>query len=367
MKIETMIYIYGAICLCMITFNILYSLLLRRSQPRLEKRCQKLQILVDRQLAEIRAGRAVNPRHLDDLCRRLRHISNLIAFDRILRPVFAQKQNPTGEAYLRQIQPAVLYLAALYQKRENMQAAYFSYFLSQYAVKRQAPVDTMQELLLGYVQKQNLYCRIQALQALCACGNVDYMIKALALQDDDAVFLHEKILTEGLLSFTGDADALIRRLWETFDTFSEHTQLAVLNYIRFKTGGCEKEMFALMQDPARGKELRLAAIRYFGRYPYAPALQPLLSFAADPDPTQWEYTTVSVCALARYPEPAVQQVLKEALHNANWYVRYAAANSLEAQQADYADMMDVLAGNDRYAREMLSYRLEARKLKKAGV
>ena len=37
MRIESMIYIYGAVCLSMILFNVVYNLLLKSSRLRLER------------------------------------------------------------------------------------------------------------------------------------------------------------------------------------------------------------------------------------------------------------------------------------------------------------------------------------------
>ncbi len=367
MGIEKMIYIYGAICFSMIVFNVVYNVLLKRREPRLTRRCEEIEKKVESQLKAIRAGGTVAPEHLIDLQRRLRRINNLIAFDRVLKPIFEGNYEEIGKGYLRQIQPVILSLAVRYQKRDNMQAAYFSYFLSRYTAKRQMPMDSVQDILLEYVKKDNLYCRVNALQALYAFGNIEHIVTALRIQDDGKVFLHEKILTEGLLSFTGNHDELIRRLWKNLDTFSEHTQLAILNYIRFQTGVYAKEMFAVMQDETRGKELRLSAIRYFGRYFYEPALEPLLAFVLEKDPSYWEYATVSASALARYSGERVIDALKEALHSSNWYVRYSAALSLDAHQVNYTDLIDVVAGNDRYAREMITYRLETRELQKASV
>ena len=82
---------------------------------------------------------------------------------------------------------------------------------------------------------------------------------------------------------------------------------------------------------------------------------------------KWEYTTVSVSALAGYSGERVIDALKNALHSANWYVRYAAAVSLEALQVTYDDLIDIMNGNDRYAREMITYRLESRRMQKASV
>ena len=77
-----------------------------------------------------------------------------------------------------------------------------------------------------------------------------------------------------------------------------------------------------------------------------------MAFAQNEDPVQWEYATVSVFSLSRYEGHQVIEALKKALHSSNWYVRYAAAVSLESQHVNYEDLIDIVAGNDRYAREM---------------
>ena len=51
------------------------------------------------------------------------------------------------------------------------------------------------------------------------------------------------------------------------------------------------------------------------------------------------------------------QALMEAMHSGNWYVRYNAAVSLEAHGLSYSDLIELVGGRDRYAREMLTYRL----------
>ena len=42
MNVEVMLYVYGFVCASMIVFNVVYSLLLKRSEPRLERRCRRL-------------------------------------------------------------------------------------------------------------------------------------------------------------------------------------------------------------------------------------------------------------------------------------------------------------------------------------
>lgn len=366
MRIEFMIYLYGAVCVSMIGFNVIYNLLLKGSQPRLERRCRTLQIQVQAQLARLRRGQEVDPRHLAYLRRKLRRVNNLFAFDQVMKRMLQDSPGPLEERYQEQIQPVILYLALVYRRRSNIDAAYFSYCLSRYMEPKHMPIHSIQGLLLDYVRKENLYCRVNGLQALYRFGSAENILIALEIQDQGEVFIHEKIITEGLLTFTGDHHKLIDALWSRLNQFSPRTQLAISNYIRFQTGDYVGEMLAVLQDENQDKELRLSAIRYFGRYAYQPVLETLLELVGQKDPEKWEYATVSASALASYPGEQVVSALKEALHSANWYVRYAAAASLEALQVDHSELMDVIAGNDRFAREMLLYRLESREMEKAG-
>lgn len=366
MKIEVMIYIYGAVCASMIVFNIVYNLLLKGSEPRMERRCRKMRGKMERQLSRIRAGEGVEQAHLEDLRRQLCRVNRLMAFHRVLQEGYERDPDLYRE-YLRQIRPAIMYIAVAYQHKEEIQAGYFTYVLSCYAENRQMSIDSLQDILLDYVRKSNLYCRFNALKALYHFASPEHIADAIQIQDDGKVFLHEKLITEGLLSYTGDHGRLISALWERFFAFSVHTQLAVLNYIRFCSGNYRHEMCGIMRDVGADKELRLAAVRYFGKYEDERVRGDLLAFVRETDSTRWEYATVAAAALARYPGEDTVYALKEALHSGNWYVRYAAAQSLDQLGMGYTDVIDITAGSDRYAREMMMYRLESRKLQELGV
>ena len=366
MKIEVMLYIYGAVCVSMILFNVVYNIFLKRREPDLKKRCQKIKMQLDIQFKNIKRSGKISERHIKYLIKKLKHTSYLTAFDLVLGEVGSDKLDIKGE-YIHQIQPAVLYLAVYYLDKDNIKAGYFTYFLSRCEDRRRRSIDSLQDILLEYVKKDNLYCRCNALQALYNFANVEHVLKGLMIQDDGRVFVHEKILTEGLLSFTGDHGVLIDELWKNFNSFSVHTQLAILNYIRFKTGDYKEKMFAVMMDEKLDKELRLAGIRYFGKYYYAPALEKLISFTLNKDPELWEYATVAASSLAIYEGAEACNALKEALHSGSWYIRYSAAQSLAAHHMNYDDLMDIISGNDRYAREMMTYRLESYELQNSEV
>ena len=359
---EFLLYGYGFVCLSMLLFNIVYNTLMKGSQRRLERRSGRMGAQVESQLRRLRAGEPLEKSHMARLQRKLSRVGNLIAFDRTMERQLKDGEDPAVEQYLRQFQPVILHLGLVYRRRESLQAAYFAYFLAKHKLKRRMPMDAMQEIMVDYMKKDSLYCRINALEALYTFGNAEKVAEAVALQDQSGSFLHEKVLTDGLLSFQGDHRELIRLLWDQLDRFTERTQRAILDYIRFQTGDYCPEMLRLMEDPKAGKELRLSAIRYFGRYHYEPARPALLSFASDPDPEQWEYAAVSVSVLAGYPGEDVDRVLMEAMHSGNWHVRYNAAVSLEARDLDYSALIEVVGGRDRYAREMMMYRLETKQI-----
>ena len=59
------------------------------------------------------------------------------------------------------------------------------------------------------LRESSIYCRENAMQALYT-GDCDCIMKALKILDGGESFFHEKLLTDGLLEFTGDHEALGR-------------------------------------------------------------------------------------------------------------------------------------------------------------
>lgn len=361
MGAEVLLYGYGLVCISMLVFNLLYMVHLHTDDRRRVHRTDWFRRQAASQLETIRSGGQASARHLQMLRRRLARVSHLLAFDRLLDEL--DGRDPAVRQYIQQFEPVCLDLARAYLRRENTQAAYFCHFLYRHQLQRFMPAEQIQQLLLSYLQKDSLYCRVNALKALCTFGNPSVVTDALLrLQNRDEGQIREKLVTETLCSYTGDSDALIAQLLQSFDRFSLHVQRAILDYIRFTSGNYCDQMLALLQDDSRNKELHFPAIRYLGRYPYEPARALLLCLARDDDPVRWEYEAVSAAALAGYTGQDVQEALVQALQSPNWYVRYNASASLERQGLSYKSLLGRLRADDRYAREMLTYRLEQRRL-----
>ena len=362
MRVEIVIYIYGAVCVSMVIFNILYNLVLMNGEKRMEWKREQYYQEIEMQIQRIHKGEDIDIRHEKMLRRKLAHAGGAMAFDRAMEKILEINKD-TGMTYLDQIQPVFLELALKYHRKDSMHKAYFAFILSKYKVRKRMAMDAVSEIMLDYIKKENLYCRVNALSALYAFGHPFYIAKAVHIQDEREEFLNEKILTEGLMSFDGDHNMLISILWDEMGGFSDRTQLAVINYIRFQSGSYGAEMLQIASDTLRGKEVRLSAMRYFGKYYYYPAQVFLLELLDNSTQEDWEYAVVSASALGNYHDPKSTEALKRALYSSNWYIRRNAAESLIAHHPPFKELTDIINGPDRYAREILIYQLESEELK----
>ncbi len=358
---ETILYAYGAVCVCMILFNVVYNLIRNRRDRRIGQRSARLQEDAVRQLDRLEDGGWFENGYMNRLIKKLKKVDWLIAFDRMLDDPSVQ-EHPSFELYERTVLERILVLADEYSRRQDMEAAYYAFFLSGCSVLRQMDTTAVQECLTGYMKLPNVYCRVNALQALYSFGSRESIVGALETLDRMEGTVHEKIITDGLLSYWGSHEELIQLFWERYDHFSDRLKHPILNYIRYRTGSCKDRMFEILADEKEDKELRLAAMRYFGKYPWKPAHELLCTFVRENDPVDWEYSAVAAACLAAYPGGKTVDVLMDALYSTNWYVRNNASASLDAFHLDYRELGRVVDGRDRYAREMMMYRLDARAL-----
>ena len=82
----------------------------------------------------------------------------------------------------------------------------------------------------------------------------------------------------------------------------------------------------------------------------------------------WELQNACVSALAVYHGPQTLEILKKETSSKNWNDRRNAAKSLAVLNTDRDALADILQGNDRYAKEMLEYQLDAVKAqRRAGL
>lgn len=318
MFVQILIYVYLGICAGMILFNIVTALLSQRREHRSFRDGIRLELAVERELDHLALTGEVNEEHLRYMERRLRRVNGMAAFDAALECLCVRRPE-LARSYLTALNGVMIALA------ED-------------------------------------YCRENAMQALYTAGDAQIIVRALRIIDASSLYYHSKLLSDGLLNYTGDTWELADALWEAFDAFQPWMQVTLLNYFRFSSGAYCEKIHALLNDPAQDDEVRFSCLRYLGHYPYPPAYADLLRYATPSENARWEYAAIASSVLASYPGAETAAVLERNLYHPNWYIRFNASKSLEQLGFGYRDLIDVIEGHDRYASEILRYRFDVREL-----
>ena len=362
MKTEVLIYAYLAVCAAMIGFNVACIFVFRLKDKRLHDYSHRF-IKIVRQVIE---DQGVTEEHCKYLSRELKKINNLMAFDKTLDALFVQ--NPEQiQGYIRQLSPVFTYLASEYKKKSEIQAAYFPYIIHKYKVFQGQPISIVMDAMLKLVRSPSLYVRENALQAIYSIGSVECAVNALWILNESTYYHHPKMITDGLLNFSGDTKQLGEQLWKHFDRFSNRMKCVIVDYFRFSSSDHQERILELLTSPGIDDEIAYSCIRYLGKYAYSPAYPVLTGIIEKYQHNQWIYTAITASALASYPGERTVAVLKELLHNPNWYVRSNASQSLMTLGLYYTDMIDVFEDHDRYASEIMRYRFDQKYMKEKEV
>lgn len=131
MKIELMIYVYIAICVSMIAYNIAYVFILNHRAKSLVTNSQKLAAAIYTEIDVLKNGGAVSVEHKNYLCKVLDFSSGITAFDKALEEVF-EREPALTEKYLVDTFSVFEYLTHRYISKDTLKIAYFPYILHKY-------------------------------------------------------------------------------------------------------------------------------------------------------------------------------------------------------------------------------------------
>lgn len=360
-KPEMVLYFYMANCIAVLIFNIIYIFVDKYQGRRHKKRSVRLETMILEQLELLEVGKNVAPEHIRQLRRMLKRLTKLRSFEDALSLMTSKHV----DQYLQQLRPVFIALTSVYEKRDSIEQAYFAYLIERLKIDRgQSSYDGIINFLLLMVARPDVYVRENALKALYAIGFGDAILSAWTIMENQEIYHSNKLLTDGLLSFNGDKEALARLLYSRRRQFSQHLLLPVMQFIRFENVDFRMEFLELLQKDEVDKELRLEAIRYFGSYTYPKVRGILQQFIRYEEYIDWEFAAMSARALANYPGPDTETALKEGLHARNWYVRLNCAEALvDGLKLPMLKLFDVYNGRDRYAREILQYVTEKSDIK----
>ncbi len=360
MKIELMIYVYIAICVSMILYNIVYVFILRHREKALSSDSENFEKLLSDEFDRLKAGENVSEKHMKYLRRKLDKTSGITAFDKALEKV-AEKEPEYVEKYLVETFSVFEYLTHRYIGKDTIKIAYFPYILYKYNILLHKDAENLLDILLELLRSVNIYCRENTLKAIYSMRKADITVNALKVIDKNLSFHHPKLICDGLFEYEGDKNELKEKLFDEFSDFSIQMKLNILNFFRFANIRCDDEMLEFLSDENENNEIRYSAIRYFEKFPSEKARRMVQDFAENREDRTWEYQAIATSALKSYPDDITFKILVKNLSSYNWHVRQNSAISCTTIGYSYYDLINVFDGDDRYAREMMRYYLDKRK------
>ncbi|MBE6701257.1 MAG: hypothetical protein E7582_05145 [Ruminococcaceae bacterium] len=366
MKIEIMIYLYIAICVSMILYNVVYVFILRHREKSLSSNSQKFEKIIYQELEKLKNGEEINEKHKKFLRKKLDKTSGITAFDKALEKTFETEPEMTS-TYLVNTFSVFEYLTHRYITKDTLKIAYFPYILYKYDILKHHESERLVDALLDLLRSVNVYCRENTLKAIYSMQKPDVVVSALKIIDTNLSFHHPKLICDGLMFYKGDKDVLKYKLLDNFKHFSVQMKVNILNYFRFANLRLDDEMLDILKDEKENREIRFSVIRYFEKFPTDKARPVILNLAENEEGRDWEYQAISTSALKSYPGDDTFRILVKNLSSSNWHVRQNSAISCEKLGYTYHDLINVFDGNDRYAREMMRYRLDRRNAEKEAV
>lgn len=354
---EMVLYIYMATSLAVLLFHIIYIFFDRFQGKQLERRSLEMVEEIQYQMQRLQDGKNIELNHRVQLERSMRRLEKMRAFECSVDEVAKQMPAEIVRQYMDALRPVFLHLTERYEKRDDIEQAYFASLIEKFGIDQgHAAYDGLMDFLIQLTIKKDIYVRENALKALYSIGNKEAVLFAWQKMREGQISHHIKLLSDGLLKFTGNRSELAQLLWDHRAEFDAHLTLSVMQFIRFSTDSFQDVFLKLMQTETEEKELRMEAVRYLRKYPYEPAREKLEYFIWYREYIDWEYAAIAATALAAYPGPDTVYSLKNGLNATNWYVRLNCAEALlEGLNASQKELLDVYDGKDRYAQEVLSY------------
>ena len=366
MKIEIMIYTYIAICISMILYNIIYVFILKHRERALVSDSEKLKKILTQQIDILKKGGVISEKHKKFLCRELDKTSGITAFDKALEEVFAKEPELTPK-YLVDTFSVFETLTHRYISKDTLKIAYFPYILHKYNILKHHEGERLTSALFDLLRSVNIYCRENTLKALYSMQRPDIVARALKVIDTNLSFHHPKLISDGLMFYKGDKEELKKTLFTYFSDYSVQMRVNILNYFRFAGIRSDSKMLEILKNEKENNEVRFSTIRYFEKFPSADAEPVILNLAENLENRTWEYQAIATSALKSYPGNMTFRILVKNLSSSNWHVRQNSAVSCEKLGYTYQDLISVFDGNDRYAREIIRYRLDRRNAEKEAV
>lgn len=236
--------------------------------------------------------------------------------------------------------------------------AYFAYILSTSQTPNLSSVSGYDDLMLEYILDNSVYSRENALKALYAFGNAEKVVTAFQKLSAHGISHSEKLLTDGLLTFTGDSEKLASLFMETFDTLLECYQISVIHFFSYrKNHRFDRILIQHLKQADTTIDIKCCILRTIGKIQSEENKRVLMSALEQyKDAETWEPAAVAASLLGQYEgDEQIMRLLCNSVTSRNWHVRMNSAGALIQIGISEDSLQQILNGPDAYAKNALLY------------
>ena len=168
------IYVYFAIVVCLIMFNLFYIIYEKYSNMIIKKKYNKYKKLIVIDLKH----KKINQDNIKYFIKELKNINNLRAYNLVIDELLVKKEQLMME-YFSKYQEIFDKLTFKYIKYDSIKKAYFVYVVAKCFSKRNLEKGIMIDFMFALIKDKSIYARENAMLFLYSNGNSDLVIAAL--------------------------------------------------------------------------------------------------------------------------------------------------------------------------------------------
>ncbi len=378
MNVETLVFICVYVCACITLFDVFFFIYSLRLESTSKRMVADLEKIVASQLESIKNEKAFDRKLQKLLLKKMYRISYVLAFMSLMEKL-REENEELYLVYLKKCVKIFRTLTKIYEIRPDEQKACFAYVVSKLKfglfyndkyLLAKSTANLIANEFVSYIISPSIYVRENAFRAIISIGSPDCILISLKTLNKTPAHQNEKLIGDDLLAFPGNHQLLADKLFMNFEEFTYSIQVAIINYLRLlpktkiEQDGYHERLLEYLKDTKVHKEVRIAIIRYFGKFTFEPVYDYLISFLMDQDERNWEYAAISATTLRSYPCTRTTDTLYSVVTSKNWYIRQNAAESLISLETGLESSH--IENTDKYAAEMIFYRSEIKTLRETA-
>ncbi len=249
-------------------------------------------------------------------------------------------------------------IAVARRYKSTTMKAYFAYIFSVFCIEDEEVSTGLDNLMIEFLDENSVYVRENVLKVLYSFGNAGKVKEAYEVLSKKKVYHSQKLLTDGLMKFSGDVEELMTLLMNNLDVFMECYQISIINVLAYKEIHIyDNQLIKYMMQKDVSIDVKCAVLRVLGKVRNEEnksiLISSLLQYKHDEG---WEEAAVAANMLGIYEEDEeVAKLLSQSITSRNWYIRMNSAYSLIkiGMSSEYKN--EILDGDDAYAKDALTY------------